>query len=115
MGTRIAVMRDGILQQVDTPQDLYDRPANLFVAGFIGSPAMNFFDAVLVDEDGTMYADCKDFRVVYPQRAHRSFQALPRGRRMVDGPAARAHPRSRVYATRHQLALVEANVEITRS
>src|ERR671934_1859670 len=43
MGDRIAVMRDGILQQLDTPQVLHDRPANLFVAGFIGSPAVNFF------------------------------------------------------------------------
>src|SRR5919205_3754140 len=43
MGDRIAVMRDGILQQLDRPQVLYDRPANMFVAGFIGSPAMNFF------------------------------------------------------------------------
>jgi len=41
MGDRIAVMRDGVLQQLDTPQNVYDRPANLFVAGFIGSPAMN--------------------------------------------------------------------------
>jgi multiple sugar transport system ATP-binding protein len=42
MGDRIAVMKDGVLQQVGTPQELYDHPANLFVAGFIGSPAMNF-------------------------------------------------------------------------
>jgi multiple sugar transport system ATP-binding protein len=42
MGDRIAVMRDGVLQQLDTPQGVYDRPANLFVGGFIGSPAMNF-------------------------------------------------------------------------
>ncbi|NIO68719.1 MAG: glycerol-3-phosphate ABC transporter ATP-binding protein, partial [Anaerolineae bacterium] len=48
MGMRIAVLKDGILQQLDTPQNLYDRPDNLFVAGFIGSPAMNFFDATLV-------------------------------------------------------------------
>ncbi|MCX7971596.1 MAG: glycerol-3-phosphate ABC transporter ATP-binding protein, partial [Negativicutes bacterium] len=41
MGTRIAVMKDGILQQVDTPQVLYDAPGNIFVAGFIGSPSMN--------------------------------------------------------------------------
>ena len=44
MGTRIVVMKDGFIQQVDTPQNLYDYPANLFVAGFIGSPQMNFFD-----------------------------------------------------------------------
>ena len=45
LGTRIVVMKDGIIQQVDTPQNLYNNPANLFVAGFIGSPQMNFFDA----------------------------------------------------------------------
>ena len=48
MGDRIAVMRDGILQQVGTPQELYDHPQNVFVAGFIGSPAMNF----ATDQDG---------------------------------------------------------------
>jgi multiple sugar transport system ATP-binding protein len=52
MGHRIAVMRDGILQQLDTPQTLYDRPSNLFVAGFIGSPAMNFFPGQLATENG---------------------------------------------------------------
>lgn len=44
MGDRIAVMRHGVLQQVGTPRDLYEHPDNLFVAGFIGSPAMNFMD-----------------------------------------------------------------------
>ena len=47
MGTRIAVMKDGLLQQVDTPQHLYDRPNNMFVAGFIGSPSMNFFEVTV--------------------------------------------------------------------
>jgi multiple sugar transport system ATP-binding protein len=49
MGDRIAVMRDGLLQQVGTPQDLYDHPTNVFVAGFIGSPAMNFATAAISD------------------------------------------------------------------
>ena len=44
MGDRIVVMRDGVIQQVDTPQNLYDYPCNIFVAGFIGSPQMNFLD-----------------------------------------------------------------------
>jgi len=52
LGHRVCVLRDGQLQQVDTPQALYDHPVNLFVAGFIGSPAMNFADAGLVREDG---------------------------------------------------------------
>ena len=52
MGHRVAVMRDGVLQQVDTPQRLYDAPANLFVASFVGSPQMNLFEAT-VERDGT--------------------------------------------------------------
>ncbi len=48
MGTRIVVMKDGFIQQVDTPQNLYDKPCNEFVAGFIGSPQMNFVDATVV-------------------------------------------------------------------
>jgi multiple sugar transport system ATP-binding protein len=52
MGTRIAVLNGGIIQQLGTPQELYNSPTNLFVAGFIGSPAMNFFDNVSVVADG---------------------------------------------------------------
>lgn len=53
MGDRVAVIKDGYLQQVDTPQNLYDRPANIFVAAFIGSPSMNLYDATLhVSGDG---------------------------------------------------------------
>ena len=48
MGDRIVVMKDGIIQQVDTPQNLYDMPCNMFVAGFIGSPQMNFLDGTLI-------------------------------------------------------------------
>src|SRR6185312_11347500 len=49
MGDRVAVLKDGVLQQVDTPLNLYDRPRNKFVAGFIGSPAMNLITAQIVD------------------------------------------------------------------
>ncbi|NLW03416.1 MAG: sn-glycerol-3-phosphate ABC transporter ATP-binding protein UgpC [Clostridiaceae bacterium] len=51
MGTRIVVMKDGFIQQIDSPQKLYDEPANLFVAGFIGSPQMNFGNAVVQKDD----------------------------------------------------------------
>ncbi|BAJ64098.1 MULTISPECIES: ABC transporter ATP-binding protein [Anaerolinea] len=66
MATRIAVMNKGVLQQLDTPQNLYDRPANLFVAGFIGSPAMNFFPARLHKEQGELIIDTGDFAVKIP-------------------------------------------------
>jgi multiple sugar transport system ATP-binding protein len=49
MGDRVAVLKDGILQQVDSPRNMYDRPANLFVAGFIGSPAMNLVEVPITD------------------------------------------------------------------
>ncbi len=55
MGDRIVVMRDGVIQQVDTPQNLYDYPCNLFVAGFIGSPQMNFLDGT-VKKNGNAYS-----------------------------------------------------------
>ncbi|MGK7916915.1 MAG: ABC transporter ATP-binding protein [Prochloraceae cyanobacterium] len=55
MGDRIAVMKDGILQQVDTPTNLYNNPTNMFVAGFIGSPAMNFFEVEKVEQQGKIY------------------------------------------------------------
>ena len=48
LGTRIVVLKDGVIQQVDTPQNLYDKPNNVFVAGFIGSPQMNLLDAKVV-------------------------------------------------------------------
>ena len=67
MATRIAVMNKGKLQQLDTPQMLYDHPANLFVAGFIGSPAMNFFNGKVVMEEGQMFVDMDTFRVKVPQ------------------------------------------------
>ncbi len=58
MGTRIVVMKDGFMQQVDTPQNLYDYPINLFVAGFIGTPQMNFFkNATLTSEGGKVYVN----------------------------------------------------------
>ncbi|MEG2653091.1 MAG: sn-glycerol-3-phosphate ABC transporter ATP-binding protein UgpC, partial [Ruthenibacterium sp.] len=57
MGDRIVVMKDGLIQQVDTPQNLYDYPCNMFVAGFIGSPQMNLLDATLVKDGAKYYVD----------------------------------------------------------
>jgi multiple sugar transport system ATP-binding protein len=66
MGTRIAVMKDGILQQLDTPQTLYDHPANMFVAGFIGSPSMNFFEATLQRANNGVVVDVGKFALPVP-------------------------------------------------
>jgi multiple sugar transport system ATP-binding protein len=66
MGDRVAVMRKGELQQVDNPQTLYERPVNIFVAGFIGSPAMNLVDAHLHSVDGGMEVEVGGFRLPVP-------------------------------------------------
>ncbi len=57
MADRIVVMKDGIVQQIATPQEIYDRPNNMFVAGFIGAPQMNFADVTLVEKNGELYAE----------------------------------------------------------
>ncbi len=67
MATRIAVINKGILQQIDTPQSLYDHPDNLFVAGFIGSPAMNFFSATLKKDGEKLYVDGGTFSLQIPE------------------------------------------------
>jgi multiple sugar transport system ATP-binding protein len=63
MGDRIAVMRDGILQQCDTPLVLFNKPVNMFVAGFIGTPSMNFIPATLQASDAGPVADAGEFRL----------------------------------------------------
>lgn len=68
MGDRIMVIKDGILQQIDSPRKLYNEPRNVFVAGFIGSPSMNFFNATMVGEEGRIFLDAGDFRIHAPER-----------------------------------------------
>ena len=69
MGDRVAVIRKGVLQQVDPPQTLYDKPVNLFVAGFIGSPAMNLAEATLVRENGAAVVTFGEHRLSVDERA----------------------------------------------
>ena len=66
LGTRIVVMKDGIVQQVDTPQNLYQKPGNLFVAGFMGSPQMNFLDATLSQKGNDVFAKVGTHEVLVP-------------------------------------------------
>src|SRR5512136_176783 len=84
MGSRIAVMKDGVLQQIDTPQTLYDRPGNIFVAGFIGSPAMNFFDVRLGSSDGKLVIDGGSFKLEVPSDRATALQSYV-GKELVLG------------------------------
>jgi multiple sugar transport system ATP-binding protein len=71
MGTRIAVLSAGYLQQIESPSNLYSYPDNIFVAGFIGSPSMNFFDANVIEDGGKPMLDTGDFVIpAPPDREH---------------------------------------------
>ena len=63
LGDRIVIMRDGYIQQIGTPQEVFNNPRNLFVAGFIGTPQMNFFDAKLLKEDGKYLVELGGLKV----------------------------------------------------
>jgi multiple sugar transport system ATP-binding protein len=74
LGDRVAVLRDGLLQQLDAPAELYRRPANLFVAEFIGSPAMNLVGADLRRANGTMFAEFGAHRLRIDERVQRALE-----------------------------------------
>lgn len=68
MGTRIVVMKDGFIQQVDTPQALYEKPCNKFVAGFLGTPQINFIDTTVVKQDGHVFLCFEKFKILMPDK-----------------------------------------------
>ena len=72
LGDRIVIMRDGYIQQIGTPQDVFNHPSNLFVAGFIGMPVMNFFDAKLIREGEKFFVQLADYKVeLAPEKEER--------------------------------------------
>ena len=85
MGDRIVVMKNGIIQQNDTPQTLYDYPCNLFVAGFIGSPQMNFLNAVITEKGGAYYAETCGSTIALPERMDKKALAPYVGKTVVLG------------------------------
>jgi len=94
MGERIAVLNAGRLMQIDTPTALYDHPDNVFVAGFIGSPSMNFFDnSKLIEQNGKMVVDTGYFQVEVPKERYELYRPHL-GKRVVFGirPENIAHP-----------------------
>lgn len=74
MGTRIAVMNQGILQQIDTPQNLYENPTNIFVAGFMGSPAMNFLTGIIQQQENQLYIKTKCLKLPIPEEQQAKYQ-----------------------------------------
>ena len=75
LGDRIVIMKDGFIQQIGTPQEVYDHPANLFVAGFIGMPQMNFFNAELLLENGSYWVKMGSIKVELPEAKQAALKA----------------------------------------
>ena len=114
MGSRIVVMKDGFVQQVDTPQNLYDYPVNNFVAGFIGSPQMNFFDVMLTKEDKDVVATFGDNKIVVPAGKIAKFvDESYIGKEVVMGiRPENIHDDDAVLST-YADATIDVNVEVT--
>jgi multiple sugar transport system ATP-binding protein len=113
MADRITVLRDGLLQQVDTPQHLYDHPENVFVAGFIGSPAMNFFTGTVTGTGDEMYVDSGAVRLRLPQAQIEQLGQENIGREVVFGvrPEDIHHPQYVPGGVNEQG--IEATVDVT--
>ena len=85
MGDRIVVMKDGIVQQVGSPLEIYNHPANRFVAGFIGSPAMNFIPCRIIEEDSRYSIDTGDYKIALPDFLSPKLSAAGKGAEFIFG------------------------------
>lgn len=114
LGTRIVVMRDGIIQQVDSPQNIYEHPINLFVAGFIGSPQMNFVDSKLEEKDGKLFVIFGDDTVEVPaDKAALLKEKGYVGKEVILGIRPEHLTTKAEYIEANPNAVIEADVEVT--
>ena len=114
MGSRICIMKDGFIQQVDTPQNNYDYPNNQFVAGFIGSPQMNFFNVKLVAENGAVYALFGDNKILVPDEKVKKFKDEDHiGKEVIMGIRPENIDDDPEIVAAHPNATMKVNVEVT--
>jgi multiple sugar transport system ATP-binding protein len=113
MGDRIVVMRDGVIQQADTPQQVYNHPVNMFVAGFIGSPAMNFLRGELAEESGFIFFRAPEMSIKLPEGRYRSLRnAGVVGKSVVLGIRPEDLHNDEVFLTTYPDATLKTNVEV---
>ncbi|MBQ1861689.1 MAG: ATP-binding cassette domain-containing protein, partial [Clostridia bacterium] len=114
MASRIVVMKDGIVQQVDTPQNLYDFPGNEFVAGFIGSPQMNFFNVRLSKEGQDVVATFGDNKIVVPNFKIAKFvDESYIGKEVIMGIRPENIDDGAEFLEKYSTAAINVNVEVT--
>lgn len=112
MGTKIVVMKDGVIQQVASPQELYEKPVNMFVAGFIGSPQMNFIDAVLRKQDNKFYFEFGKNKIAIPEGKTNKLDDSYIDKEVVVGIRPECVHDEEIYVNNIHNSILEARVEI---
>ena len=113
MGTRIVVMKDGFIQQVAPPQELYEKPDNLFVATFIGSPQMNTVEANVIDEGGHTYLEFNENRILLPDNKGRLPEVLAyAGKTVIMGIRPENVHDEDMYLTQFPDSTITATIEV---
>lgn len=120
MGDRIVCMKDGFVQQIDTPQNLYENPVNKFVAGFLGSPQMNFIDAELKEEYGQFIVEFgasngrgNRYQIIVPEsKVNEDLNAYV-GKEIILGVRPESIHDEEMYLSNASTGVIDANVEIT--
>lgn len=111
MGDRIVVMKDGYIQQVDTPMNLYNHPCNMFVAGFIGSPSMNFLRVTLIEENGHFWLTNKDLRIA-PLEERREALTPYLGKEIIMGIRPESIFDDQPYLKEHSTWAVDVKIDV---
>jgi multiple sugar transport system ATP-binding protein len=117
MGDRIVCMKDGFVQQIDTPQNLYENPVNKFVAGFLGSPQMNFIDAVLKEEYNQYVVEfggrSQKYQIIVPESKVNEDLKDYVGKEIILGIRPESIHDEEMYLSNASTGVIDANVEIT--
>ena len=120
MGDRIVCMKDGFVQQIDTPQNLYENPVNKFVAGFLGSPQMNFIDAELKEEYGQFIVEFgasngrgNRYQIIVPESKVNEDLGSYVGKEIILGVRPESIHDEEMYLSNASTGVIDANVEIT--
>ena len=113
LGTRIVVMKDGVIQQVDTPDNLYANPANLFVAGFIGSPQMNFMDVTVREDEEDICLQLGDMLLPLPKDKRKKLQGKGyQDKEVILGIRPEDIKDSEIFINTFPRWMVEADVQV---
>jgi multiple sugar transport system ATP-binding protein len=116
MGSRIVVMKDGFIQQAATPEEVYNYPLNMFVAGFIGSPSMNFINGTLTEEGGELRFKANNVDVVFPEgRAKILREKGYSGKEVVFGIRPEDIHQEPIFLEASPNSMVNANVEVAEN